>query len=85
MFTVQLDQLELFESRTHEDPEIASKSAIALSSREGSASTQVFYIVCEPHKRIGRHVHSAEEVLLVLEGTPKCPSAMSRRGFRRAR
>jgi quercetin dioxygenase-like cupin family protein len=69
MFTVQLDQLELFESRTHEDPEIASKSAIALSSREESASTQVFYIVCEPHKRIGRHVHSAEEVLLVLEGT----------------
>jgi hypothetical protein len=40
MFTVQLDQLELFESRTHEDPEIASKSAIALSSREGSASTK---------------------------------------------
>jgi quercetin dioxygenase-like cupin family protein len=25
--------------------------------------------VCEPHKRIGRHVHSAKEVLLVLEGT----------------
>jgi quercetin dioxygenase-like cupin family protein len=40
-----------------------------VNSREGSASTQVFYIVCEPHKRIGRHVHSAEEVLLVLEGT----------------
>ena len=69
MFTAQLDQLDLFESWTQEDPQIASKSAIALSSREGSASTQVFYIVCEPHKRIGRHVHSAEEVLLVLEGT----------------
>ena len=25
--------------------------------------------MCEPHKRIGPHVHSAEEVLLVLEGT----------------
>jgi quercetin dioxygenase-like cupin family protein len=69
LFTAQLDQLELFESWTQEDPQIVSKSAIALSSREGSASTQVFYIVCEPHKRIGRHVHSAEEVLLVLEGT----------------
>ena len=69
MFTAQLDQLDLFESWTQEDPQIASKSAIALSSREGSASTQVFYIVCEPHKRIGRHVHSAEEVLLVLKGT----------------
>jgi quercetin dioxygenase-like cupin family protein len=69
VFTAQLDQLELFESWTREDPRIASKSAIALSSREGSVSTQVFYIVCEPHKRLGRHVHSAEEVLLVLEGT----------------
>ena len=69
MFSAQLDQLELFESWTQEDPEIVSKSAIALSSREGSASTQVFYMVCEPRKRIGRHVHSAEEVLLVLEGT----------------
>ena len=69
MFTAQLDQLDLFESWTQEDPQIASKSAIALSSREGSASTQVFYIVCEPHKWIGRHVHSAEEVLLVLKGT----------------
>ena len=69
MFTTQLDELELFESWSQEDPQIASKSAIVLSSREGSTSTQVFYIVCEPHKRIGRHVHSAEEVLLVLEGT----------------
>jgi quercetin dioxygenase-like cupin family protein len=69
LFTAQLDQLELFESWTQADPEIASKSAIALSSREGSTSTQVFYLVCEPRKRIGRHVHSAEEVLLVLEGT----------------
>jgi len=25
--------------------------------------------VCEPYKRIGRHAHSADEVLLVLEGT----------------
>ncbi len=69
MFTAQLDELELFESWSQEDPQIASKSAIVLTSREGSAITQVFYIVCEPHKRIGRHVHSAEEVLLVLEGT----------------
>jgi len=84
VFTAQLDQLDLFESWTQEDPQIASKSAIALSSREGSTITQVFYIVCEPHKRIGRHVHSAEEVLLVLKARPKCPSAMSGRGFRRA-
>jgi quercetin dioxygenase-like cupin family protein len=69
VFTAQLDRLELFESWSEEDLQIASKSAIVLSSREGSASTQVFYIVCEPHKRIGRHVHSAEEVLLVVEGT----------------
>ncbi len=69
MFTAQLDQLKLFESWSQENPKLASKSAIALSSRGGSASTQVFYIVCEPHKRIGRHVHSAEEVLLILQGT----------------
>jgi quercetin dioxygenase-like cupin family protein len=69
LFTAQLEQLELFESWSQEDPRIASKSAIVLSSREGSASTQVFYIVCEPNKRIGRPVHSTEEVLLVLKGT----------------
>jgi quercetin dioxygenase-like cupin family protein len=78
VFTAQLDQLELFESWTQENPQIASRRAIALSSREGSASTQVFYIVCEPNKRIGRHVHSAEEVLLVLEGTAEVSVADER-------
>ena len=69
MITSQLDELELLDAWAEEDSEIRVKFTAAISSASGTASTQVVYFTLEPGKRVGRHSHSAESTLLVLEGT----------------
>ena len=69
MITSQLNELELAEVWAEEDSEIRFKLAAALSSASPTASTQLIYFTVEPGERVGRHAHSAEETMLVLEGT----------------
>jgi quercetin dioxygenase-like cupin family protein len=69
MISAQLNQLELLETWAEEDPQISPKFAAAISAHNGSASTQLVYFTLEPGAKVGRHAHSADETLLVLEGT----------------
>src|SRR5215212_3781972 len=69
MFTAKFNELELLETWAQEDSEIRVKFAPALSSANGTTSTQVVYVNVEPGMRLGRHSHNAEEILLILEGT----------------
>ncbi len=69
MIRVRLDELELLETWAEDDTQIGPKFAAAISAENGSASTQVVYFTLEPGKTVGRHAHSADETLLVLEGT----------------
>ncbi len=69
MIRARLDELELLETWAEDDTQIGPKFAAAISAENGSASTQVVYFTLEPGKTLGRHAHSADETLLVLEGT----------------
>jgi quercetin dioxygenase-like cupin family protein len=69
MITSQLNELELAEVWAEEDSEIRFKLAAAISTASPTASTQLIYFTLEPGERVGRHAHSAEETMLVLEGT----------------
>ena len=39
-----------------------------IDTQTGAASTAAVYFELEPEQHLGRHTHSAEEILLVLEG-----------------
>jgi quercetin dioxygenase-like cupin family protein len=69
MITSQLDELELAEVWAEEDSEIRFKLAAAISTASPTSSTQLIYFTVEPGTSVGRHAHSAEETMLVLEGT----------------
>ena len=69
MITSQLNELELAEVWADEDSEIRFKLAAAISTASPTASTQLIYFTHEPGTSVGRHAHSAEETMLVLEGT----------------
>ena len=69
MLTSQLNELEVAEVWAEEDSEIRFKLAAAISAESGTSSTQLIYFTVEPGETVGRHAHSAEETMLVLEGT----------------
>jgi quercetin dioxygenase-like cupin family protein len=69
MIASKLNELELLEAWAEEDSDIRVKFTAPFSSASGTASTQLVYFTLEPEKRAGRHSHSAESTLLVLEGT----------------
>jgi quercetin dioxygenase-like cupin family protein len=69
MITARLNGLELLEVWAEEDSETRFRLAPAISSESPTASTQLIYFTLEPGERVGRHAHSAEETMLVLEGT----------------
>ena len=51
------------------DPSVRVRADFPLSAATGSESSAVVYFELEPGCKLGRHTDSAEEVLLVLEGT----------------
>lgn len=69
MLTVDLNAVELIEETSQLDPRNTLRFGFPLSSTEGSASSAAVYFELDPDKRLARHTDSAEEVLIVLEGT----------------
>jgi quercetin dioxygenase-like cupin family protein len=69
MITVNLGQLELQEEWGEQDPSERLRSAFALHKGMGSDHASVVYFELEPGGAVGTHTDSAEEVILVLEGT----------------
>jgi quercetin dioxygenase-like cupin family protein len=69
MITARVDQVDLKDGWSEAEPDVAFKFGLAVSAANGSASSQVIYVTLEPGKSGGRHAHSAEEILVVLEGT----------------
>lgn len=68
MIAFGLDGLELIEAWQEADPTMQERFAFPLDATSGAASTAVVYFEVEPGYHCGAHSHSAEEVLLVLEG-----------------
>jgi quercetin dioxygenase-like cupin family protein len=69
MITVNLRQLELQEEWSEQDPSERLRSAFALHKGMGSDDVSIVYFELEPGGAVSTHTDSAEEVVLVLEGT----------------
>ena len=68
MIATNLNTLDLIEVATPADPSLGCRVAFPIYAATGAAASAVGYFEIEPGKRPGRHTHSAEEVLLVLQG-----------------
>jgi quercetin dioxygenase-like cupin family protein len=71
MMTADLNKLDLLEAWSEQDPNARMKVNFPFFSSTGAKSSAVVYMVLEPGHRLGRHSDSAEEVVLVLEGTAR--------------
>src|SRR2546421_10296883 len=68
MLAFQIDDVKLQEMWCDDDPEIRSRSAYVTHWQAGTKSSAAVYFEVDPGSRFGRHRHSAEETILVLEG-----------------
>ena len=69
MISERIDELELMEVWYEDDPTMRLKVNFPFFLGSGTKSTAVVYFEIEPGHRLGTHTDSAEEILLVLEGT----------------
>ena len=69
MIAERIDQLELMELWYEDDPTMRVKANFPFFVGTGTKNTAVVYFELEPGHRLGTHTDSAEEILLVLEGT----------------
>jgi quercetin dioxygenase-like cupin family protein len=67
--TAQINKPESVEFSAQAEPTIGPRLGLALSPTNGTATTVVAALDLAPGKRSGRHIHSIEEVVLVLRGT----------------
>lgn len=69
MTTVNLNALQLAEFTGATDPTQHCHATFPLLGAHGTKHTATVYFELEPGKNLGRHTDSAEELLLILEGT----------------
>ena len=69
MIAATIDELELIPAWNDADPDMRIRFNFPLHGGEGTASSAVVYFEVEPGEYLGAHTDSAEEILLVLEGT----------------
>ncbi len=69
MIAERIDQLELLEAWYENDPKMRVKANFPFYVGNGTKNTAVVYFELEPGHRLGTHTDSAEEILLILEGT----------------
>jgi quercetin dioxygenase-like cupin family protein len=69
MMAINIDELELVEGWADDDETVRARFSFPITATSGAASTSVVYFEIEPGNRLSLHTHTAEEVLLILEGT----------------
>lgn len=68
MYAISTNALELAPISSPGDPTREVHAAFPVHREHGAASTAVVYFTLEPGMHLGRHVDSAEELLIVLDG-----------------
>ncbi len=71
VITAKPNELELLKFWQENDPAAGIRINFPVDAQTGAASTAAVYFEVEPDQHIGRHTHSAEEILFVLEGEAK--------------
>ena len=69
MISAQIGELELMEGWYENDPTMRVRFNFPFFVGTGTKNTAVVYFELEPGCRLGTHTDSAEEILLILEGT----------------
>ena len=69
MIAERIDQLELMEFWYEDDSTMRVKANFPFYVGTGTKNTAVVYFEIEPGYRLGTHTDSAEEILLILQGT----------------
>lgn len=69
MLTVRLSELQLPELGYEHDSTARVNGTFPFSAASGNKSTAMVYFELQPGKRLPTHTDSAEEILLILEGT----------------
>ena len=67
--TFQLDELELVEGWAEEDSSVRARFGFPVTAASGAASSSLVYFEIEPGNKLSPHTHTAEEILMVLDGT----------------
>ena len=68
MITARLNRLDLVEYFQVADPNLRARFSRPVHTQTGATSTGVVYFEVEPGRHGGSHAHSAEEVVLILQG-----------------
>lgn len=69
MITTNVNTIELTEFTGKNNAEHSCRATFPLLGAHGLEACATVYFELEPGKRLGRHTDSAEEILLILEGT----------------
>ncbi|MCB0566435.1 MAG: cupin domain-containing protein [Phaeodactylibacter sp.] len=69
MITADLNKLELTEFIAKEKPGQRCKATFPLLGAHGSKDSATVYVELDPGEELGTHTDSAEELLLILEGS----------------
>lgn len=69
MITARLSTEDRPEVWWESDPSVRVRADFPLNGNAGTESTAIVYFELEPGCKLGRHTDSAEEVLLILQGT----------------
>jgi quercetin dioxygenase-like cupin family protein len=69
VISAQIGELELMEAWYEDDPTMRVRVNFPFYVGTGTKNTAVVYFEIEPGHRLGTHTDSAEEILLVLDGT----------------
>jgi quercetin dioxygenase-like cupin family protein len=69
MIGARIDELELMEVSYEDDPTMRVNVNFPFYVGTGTKNSAVVYFELEPGCRLGSHTDSAEEILLILEGT----------------
>jgi quercetin dioxygenase-like cupin family protein len=68
MTIININDLQLEQGNSSEDPRQCTSSTFPLFGAHGTTDSATVYFELEPGDHIGRHTDSAEEILLVLQG-----------------
>lgn len=69
MAAVRLSELEMVEAWVEGSPTLRARFDFPLTATTGCASSSVIYYEVDPGNRTPRHIHSAEEIQMIVEGT----------------
>src|SRR5436309_1330634 len=71
MHAVQIDDLELIEGWSENDPARRARFNFPIFNLTGALASSVVYFEVDPGQHLGMHTDSAEEILYVVSGTAK--------------